>query len=138
MYTSDTEMNRKRASKTAFVYLLISLFCVLFGAVYEVYSHEVYSYFMIYAFVFPLVGGNLVFNLYLVREIKTYPNAISCNLYHSGIAAITVGSLVQGVLDIYGTTNALINAYWWIGGVLLSGGVTVYIAQLIKKRKIQS
>lgn len=131
-------MNRKRASKTAFVYLLISLFCVLFGAVYEVYSHEVYSYFMIYAFVFPLVGGNLVFNLYLVREIKTYPNAISCNLYHSGIAAITVGSLVQGVLDIYGTTNALINAYWWIGGVLLSGGVTVYIAQLIKKRKIQS
>jgi len=70
--------------------------------------------------------------------INPSDNHFSCNLYHSGIAAITVGSLVQGVLDIYGTTNALINAYWWIGGILLSGGVTAYIAQLIKKQKIQS
>ena len=56
MYISDIEAAAKRASRTAFVYLLVSLFCALFGAVYEVFSHEVYSFYMIYAFAFPLAS----------------------------------------------------------------------------------
>lgn len=63
MYISDIEAAAKRASRTAFVYLLVSLFCALFGAVYEVFSHEVYSFYMIYAFAFPLAGGTLPFFL---------------------------------------------------------------------------
>ena len=34
-----------------------TLFLVLFGAVYESFSHGVYSYFMLYAFAIPLVFG---------------------------------------------------------------------------------
>ena len=36
-------------AKTGFAYLLAALFCALFGFVYERFSHEVYSGFMIYA-----------------------------------------------------------------------------------------
>ena len=72
MYASDIELNRKRAAKTALVYLLVSLFFVLFGAVYEIYSHEVYSYYMLYAFAFPLVGGTLVFNILSFLKLQKY------------------------------------------------------------------
>lgn len=123
MYTSDIDLNHKRAARTALVYLLISLFCVLLGAVYELYSHEVYSYYMLYAFCFPLVGGTTVFSILGFLELKKYPNGIARNLYHSGIATLTVGSIIRGVLDIYGTTNSLSDYYWPVGFLLAIAGV---------------
>lgn len=127
LFTSVIEVNGKKASKTSFVYLLISLFCVLFGAVYEIYSHEVYSYFMLYAFTFPLAGGTLPFSIFTLIKIKRYPNALSRNLYHFGIATLTVGSIIRGVLDIYGTTNALSEWYWRVGAAFVIAGVLVHI-----------
>lgn len=121
MYTSDTDTSR-RALKTAFVYLLISLFCILFGAVYEVFSHDVYSYYMLYAFAFPLAGGTLPF-LAISLFRKRYPGAIARNIYHSGIATLTVGSIIHGVLEIYGTTNHLTGLYWIVGVILLIAGI---------------
>lgn len=137
MYASDIELNRKRAAKTALVYLLVSLFFVLFGAVYEIYSHEVYSYYMLYAFAFPLVGGTLVFNILSFLKLQKYPNAIARNLYHSGIATLTVGSVVQGVLEIYGTTNALSDYYWSVGIVLIVIGVVAGIVGFFLQRREQ-
>ena len=133
LFTSDIDMNRKRASKTAFVYLLISLFCILLGAVYEIYSHEVYSYYMIYAFCFPLVGGTLVFSVLSFLKLTNYPHAVPRNLYHSGIATLTVGSIVRGVLDIYGTTNALSEYYWSVGPALVGIGVLIHVVNLFVK-----
>ena len=121
MYTSDTDIS-KRALKTAFIYLIISLFCALFGAVYEVFSHGVYSFYMIYAFAFPLVGGTFPF-LVISLFRKNYPDAIARNIYHSGIATLTVGSIIQGVLDIYGTTNRLTGLYWLVGIIMLISGI---------------
>ena len=121
LYTSDTDIS-KRALKTAFIYLIISLFCALFGAVYELFSHGVYSFYMIYAFAFPLVGGTLPF-LAISLFRKHYPDAIARNIYHSGIATLTVGSIIQGVLDIYGTTNRLTGPYWIVGIIMLISGI---------------
>lgn len=137
MYTSDIKLNRNRASKTAFVYLLVSLFFVLFGAVYEIYSHEVYSYYMLYAFTFPLIGGTFVFNILSFLKLQKYPNAVARNLYHSGIATLTVGSVVQGVLEIYGTTNALSDYYWSVGIVLIVIGVVAGIVSFFLQRREQ-
>ena len=137
MYTSDIKLNRNRASKTAFVYLLVSLFFVLFGAVYEIYSHEVYSYYMLYAFAFPLIGGTLVFNILSFLKLQKYPNAIARNLYHSGIATLTAGSVVHGVLEIYGTTNALSDYYWSVGIVLIVIGVVAGIVSFFLQRREQ-
>ena len=131
MYISDTETNARRAAKTAFVYLLISLFLVLFGAVYEIYSHEVYSFYMLYAFVFPLAGGVLPFSILYLYGADWYPPVWSCRLYHSGIATLSVGSIIQGILEIYGTTNALSRWYWISGAGLI---VLSIISSFAKKR----
>lgn len=125
---STSDINRmKYMAKTGFVYLFISMFCILFGAVYEYFSHEVYSYFMLYAFVFPLVGGALLFFGMAYCRVPM-PNRGSCNLYHSGIAALTTGSLFEGVLEIYGTTNRLISIYWILGAVFILTALIWYFA----------
>lgn len=51
------------AIKTGLQYFTAALFCALFGAVYELFSHSVFSYYMLYAFMIPLVGGALLFFL---------------------------------------------------------------------------
>lgn len=135
LYTSDINIKKRRIPKTAFIYLLLSIFCGLFGAIYELYSHEVYSFYMIYAFAFPLVGGVLPFCILNMARPRKYPNSLSRNLYHSGIAALTVGSIVRGVLDIYGTDNALTKYYLPAGAVLIAAGIAVYLAQVLKKNR---
>ncbi len=128
MYTSDTNKEcGARAKKTALVYLGFSLFLALFGAVYELYSHEVYSYWMIYAFAFPLVFGTLAFLLLGMKKEARYPSKGAARLWHSGVATLTCGSLVRGALAIYGTTNDLIHIFPPAGAALLAAAVVLYI-----------
>lgn len=124
----------KKMMGTGFVYLFISLFCILFGAVYESFSHEVYSYFMLYAFIFPLIGGTLPF-FGMAFSSMPMPNRVSQNLYHSGIAALTTGFLFKGALEIYGTTNRLVSVYWILGIVYILTAIFIYCLFQGKKQK---
>ena len=124
---SDTNKRWAQIAKTGFIYLLLALVLALFGAVYEVFSHGVYSYYMLYAFAFPLVGGALPFYGMALSNCRL-PGQASRNLYHSGIAALTVGSVFEGILEIYGTTNRLVGVYWIAGAVLLACGILLYLA----------
>ncbi|MBQ9347195.1 MAG: hypothetical protein IJT94_07645 [Oscillibacter sp.] len=105
--------------KSAWKYLLASLFCAFFGAVYELFSHGVYSYFMLYAFAFPL-GFGVLPAVFLGLRGSEPPPVISWKLWGAGVAALTTGSLFRGILDIYGTSSALSRIYWIAGGALLA------------------
>lgn len=120
-------VTRRDLAHTGFVYFYISLFVLLFGVVYEYFSYGVYSNFMLYAFAFPLVGGALVFLRMAYSRKVRIPNQTAQNLYHCSLAAWTVGSLLQGILDIYGTTNRLIKVYWITGAVLLAAALVSYL-----------
>lgn len=127
MFISATNEPKRHIAKTGFIYLLISLFCVLFGAIYEHYSHQVYSGYMIYAFVFPLAGGALPFMALSLGSGRRLPGRLPINLYNAGIATLTVGSIMTGVLEIYGTTNDLLQIYWLVGVGLAGIGLLLYI-----------
>lgn len=133
LYTSDIKTDNRKNLKTAFAYVLVTMFCALFGAVYEYFSHDVYSYFMLYAFAFPLVSA-LFFLVMCLVPAKKSPGSVSRNLYHSGIATLTVGSIMRGVLDIYGTTNRLVNIYWAAGFALVVIGIVIYFIQIKVKK----
>ena len=98
-------------------YLIFTLSVLLFGQIYELFSHNVYSDYMIFAFIIPLILGiiYLVFNKLIIKEI-----------YNAGIITLVVGSIVKGILDIYGTTNDLIYIY------LI--GIVLIILSLFKKQ----
>ncbi|MBQ1847206.1 MAG: hypothetical protein II135_04290, partial [Clostridia bacterium] len=110
-----------------------TVFLALFGAVYELFSHEVYSYFMIYAFAVPLTLGVLIYALLLI--LRKYPGRAALNLWNSGIAAISVGCVFRGVLEIYGTTNSLSVIYPVSGLLLLTAGLITWIVGLKRKQK---
>ncbi|MCD7748729.1 MAG: hypothetical protein LUH42_01610 [Oscillospiraceae bacterium] len=134
MFISATESARLTAAKTAFVYLLAAVFCMVFGAVYEHFSHDVYSGYMIYAFAFPLLGGAVPFCAMTLLGRCPVPTRLPQNLYHSGIATLTVGSVFQGVLEIYGTTSRLMRVYWTVGIALTAAGAALYLAGLLSRR----
>ena len=125
MSTSGTERRLSAKQKLILIDLIAALFCALFGAVYEAFGHGVYSYGMLYAFAFPLVMG--VLPLYLIGVLRApYPGKATLNLWHAGIAALTVGSIVTGVLEIYGTTNPLTVMYWILGAAFSAAGAVGY------------
>ena len=112
--------------KTSFAYLVAVLFCAFFGAVYELFSHGVYSYFMMYAFAIPLALGVLP-NLAATRFGWRAPNKLAANAWNSGVAALTVGCIFQGALEIYGTTNQLAAVYPVVAAALLAVGVVFHV-----------
>lgn len=94
-----------------------AVFLALFGAIYEIFSHGVYSYFMIYAFAIPLIMGVLLYTVLLLKN--KYPDNRFLKLWNTAIAALSIGSVFAGVLEIYGTTNSLIIVYPIAGGILM-------------------
>ena len=91
---------------------IFSLITAIFGLVYERFSHGVLSGFMVFAFLIPLLGG--------AAQLLPIFRRRSPFLWNCGILTLTVGSLVRGVLDIYGTTSRLCGVYGVVGwGFLL-------------------
>lgn len=113
-----------------------TVFLALFGAVYEVFSHGVYSYFMIYAFVLPLILGVALYTELLGRN--RFPDRVFLNLWNAGVAALSAGSVLQGVLEIYGTSNSLIVVYPAVGGALLILALLHALRQHTAARKASS
>ena len=99
-----------------------ALFLALFGAVYEHFSHEVYSYYMLYAFALPLGLGALPWCVLALRARRRVCRG-AAQLWDSGVLTLAVGSVARGVLDIYGTTNRLVIVYAPVGAALLLAGV---------------
>ena len=132
MYTSDKPIPEKRYAYVVKAFLLATVGCAVFGAVYELFSHQVWSRFMIYAFAFPLLLGAIPFFL-LRKRGKPFPGK-AAELVHAGVAALTVGSILQGVLEIYGTSNPLTIAYWAVGGALTAAGwLLTFIKQAVRE-----
>ena len=106
-------------------------FLALFGVIYESFSHGVYSGYMIGAFAIPLGLGALPYGV--LFAVKKDPGRIFINLWNAGIAAMSVGSVFRGVLEIYGTTNSLSVVYPIAGGILLAAGFLAGCVRIGKK-----
>ena len=125
MFTSEHD-----PQKDLLINVAATIFTALFGGIYEVFSHEVYSYHMIYAFGIPLVLGVLVWAVLLTSDIKV--SSAFANLWNSAIAVLTVGCVFRGFLEIYGTTNKLVIIYPVAGAMLI---VAALAAETINNRK---
>ena len=103
--------------------------CMLFAFVYELFSHEVYSPFMIFAFLLPLLLGAVPSAILGGAPARTRPGATSRALYHSAVATLTAGCLFRGIVEIYGTTSRLETVYWAAGALLLLSAAGMYLVE---------
>ncbi len=100
----------------------ITLFCIIFAFVYEMFSFGVYSMNMILMFLYPLLLGALPCLLL---------HKTAGRFWNDGILLLTGGSLLAGVLEIYGTSSSLTDMIRWLGIVFLALDLIIIV---MKKR----
>ena len=101
------------------IYLGETLFLAAFGAIYEYFSFGVFTPFMYGAFLIPLIPGFI--------RVLIFRDNMTEFIAHMGIMTLSVGSIIEGVLLIYGTTNHLIEIYLIAGLLLTVSGMFGYI-----------
>ena len=125
LYTLDI----KKLKKQGIIYTIVTIACILFAIIYESFSHGVISNFMVYAFTIPLIlGTGVCYTLYFFK-IKKLPNKFENSAYNAAIATFTVGSIVEGILQIYGTTNWKVYVYLIVGIILLMSSIISYLVR---------
>ena len=116
------------------IYLFTTLFCIAFNYIYSLFGHGVSSPFMSYAFVFSLVLGIVGFTVFGWLDLY---NRIVFSLYNAGIATLTVGSILRGIIDIAGADTTYPVFYFLVGTVFVAiGGLMVFyqwVQQIYKK-----
>ena len=105
-------------------YLLLTVFCIIFGAVYEHFSFGVHSFYMRYAFLPLLLLGVVPCHFLALHPTLPAPVLNARRGWRAGIAALCIGSLYTGALEIYGTASRfscvyLIAGIFWLVTALL-------------------
>ncbi len=129
--TSSTSGSPRRRF---FGYLAVAAGCAVFSAVYESFSHGVVSVFMVGLCLVPLLAGALPeLVLWCFSRLDAggpwRPLALAC-----AVATLSTGSALQGVLEIYGTTNRWVAGYWWVGCALAAVSVLLWLAGMWRSR----
>lgn len=122
---SGITVKQKGPDRALAGYAVATVFCFLFGQIYEYFGFGVTSRFMHLAFLIPLLIGFLP-RLVLVmkrthREGLLAESGLLC--WRLGILTLTIGSLFRGALDIYGTQSVFTFFYPVAGCICLAAGI---------------
>lgn len=121
------------SNKRLIIYIAITLFCGVFSFVYELFSHGIYSMFMVYLFIIPLALG--VIPELICKYVPKFraDSAWARLMQNFAVATLATGSTLQGVVEIYGTTNQAIVYYEVVGAVLLVAAIVLWLVKLVRK-----
>lgn len=133
MFTSVTKSSR--TSRTLISYLTGSIFLFIFSRIYQALSYGEVSFFMNYLFCIPLIGGILLTGLLL---FKPSLSRMAYNLWNSGIATITAGFLLRGIINLSGRSTSLEQPYWYLGAGFLALALLHLFIFEGKKQKIST
>ncbi len=104
-------------------FIVTALFCLLVTNVYALFGHGVRSRAMDLMLLYPLLGGVLGhtprFGLFASPGRF---RRLGASLFASGLAALTVGAMLRGILEIAGTASAYTAGFTAVGWVLTGTG----------------
>jgi len=138
LYILDINENKKNIKKhfikTISSFVVISIFCFVLDKIYAIFGHGVKSDYMRYMFLYPIIGGAVLYMLIALfipklKCIKGY--RIFYNCYNSGIAILTVGSLYIGILEIAGTNSSFSSLFEISGIIVVSSSLLFIVIVLI-------
>ncbi len=137
LYTSDISKTNyhRQLNKAITAYIAVTAFCIVFDRVYALFGHGVSSASMSLMFLYPLIGGVLLFILLRIFvpyavDIKYYRLFVNC--YNSGIATLTLASALDGVFEIAGTSSSYLIFFSVSGWLLIILGLITLITNLFK------
>ena len=132
MSTSVTKKRFSRLGKTATVYLILSIFLFIFSRVYVSLSYGEVSIFMNTLSLVPLIGGGLLVGLLYLQPTLSI---LSFNLWNSGVAVLTAGFLLRGIINLSGRSTTLDWPYWVIGAGFLGLALVSIGLSLFRSKK---
>ena len=118
------------ARQRFFICLYVAIGCGIFSATYEHFSHGVYSSFMVWLFATPLVLGALPNLIMWLRKSPLTKGYWWPTLHAYAIATLTIGSALQGIVEIYGTTSPYIIYFFIVGLLGQFASATLFFKQL--------
>ena len=130
LFTSDI---KKTYFITVIIYVVSTIFSVIFNAVYYQFSHEVSSRYMSLAFLYPLLMGVVV---YTAMFFIGWYDKVSYNTYNAGVATITMASILLGVNEIAGADTIYYKFFYIVAFIFF--GVSIiwpFVKLLINKIK---
>ncbi len=130
LFTSDI---RKRMSQNRgiVIYGAASIFCLILFIIYDRFSHNVRSPFMTFLFLWPLLLGALPALVLRLFPALPRPTYFTRNAYNSGVAAVTVSSMLRGIFEIAGTASPLQTGLMIAGFVMIGAGLFSYVASAL-------
>ncbi|HFI0265168.1 TPA: hypothetical protein ACGOU9_001600 [Streptococcus suis] len=121
--TSVTNQTVGRTARTFITYLATTAFLFIFSRIYESLSYGEVSIFMHYMFCVTLIGGGLLLGF---LTIKPNLSRLTFNLWNSGVATITAGFLLRGIINLSGRSTTLDQPYWFVGaGFLILASISL-------------
>lgn len=130
----------KQLVKTIVIYLILSLFAIVVNKVYAIFGHGVSSAAMTWMFLYPLIGGSLFYFLiyaFSSKIIKFAGYRLFFNIYNSGIATLTFGSFLKGVMEIAGADSPYLAYFYEVGGLFIAAALILMIVIAFNQKKVR-
>ena len=131
LYTLE---DSKKIMMPAAIYAGVTLFCAVFSIIYNIFAHGVHSPYMTWLFVWPLVLGVAVEIVAGIIRQKTDGGRVAdiaeC-IYNSGVAALTVSSMLRGIMDIAGTGSVYQVWMLYAGTVMAAAGAVIFAVAVL-------
>lgn len=130
--------DEKQLGKIIWTYLILSITAVVVDKVYGIFGHGVDSAAMTWMFLYPLLGGALFYFiiLRLIPNITKFAGfRVFLNIYNSGIATLTIASLLKGIFEIAGTNSPYLVYYYVIGGIFIAAGLIIMLIMETNQNK---
>ena len=128
LFTSDI---KKTYFITLIIYVISTIFSVIFNAVYYQFSHEVSSKYMSLAFLYPLCMGVVVYG---VMFFINWFDKVSYNAYNAGVATVTMASILLGVNEIAGADTIYYKYFYIVSFILFGVSILWPIIKLLINR----
>ena len=117
------------AARSAKRYALAAFGCAVFSAIYEYFSHEVYSPWMVGLCAVPLLTGSLP--AMAITQTRVHIGWVASQLWACAVLTLTLGCCFAGVLEIYGTTSPWLPLFFVVSAALMLGSI---LSQLLGRR----
>jgi hypothetical protein len=117
-------MNINWITPTSWMYLLATVFSILFSLIYLSFVPGVFEWFLVFLFMVPFTLGwipSIILDWNNRKEISKKSYTVSTYLYHSGVTTLTVYTALQGIYNIALATVIWQPYFLWTGIIFLCG-----------------
>ncbi len=123
----------QKLRKSLLVYLGLTAFCIVFDRVYFLVGHGVESVYMLWLFLYPLLGGMIPLTLLWgfvdhATEVPLFRTAY--NAFNTGMATLLLGGALSGVIEIAGTASIYPKYFLIVGWIIYALSIVLYLLGL--------